>query len=101
MKVGIKMSDKKKIVRIMILIYCRGNKHDEVSPCNECKELIEYAEDRADNCISGELYCTNCDTPCYKDEMRERIKKVMKYSGPRMIIYHPILAIEHLWTTIF
>jgi hypothetical protein len=28
--------------------------------------------------------------------MRELIKKVMKYSGPKMIFHHPILAIKHL-----
>lgn len=28
--------------------------------------------------------------------MREKIRKVMRYSGPRMILYHPITAIRHV-----
>jgi hypothetical protein len=27
--------------------------------------------------------------------MREQIRRVMRYSGPRMIIHHPVLAIWH------
>jgi hypothetical protein len=28
--------------------------------------------------------------------MRETIRIVMRYAGPRMLVYHPILAIQHL-----
>jgi hypothetical protein len=28
--------------------------------------------------------------------MREKIKEVMRFSGPRMIFCHPIMAIRHL-----
>ena len=28
--------------------------------------------------------------------MRERIKKVMKFSGPRMLLYHPFMAVWHV-----
>jgi hypothetical protein len=28
--------------------------------------------------------------------MRSKVRKVMRYSGPRMLACHPILAIEHL-----
>lgn len=28
--------------------------------------------------------------------MRQQIKKVMRFSGPRMIIYHPVMAVRHL-----
>ncbi|MBL4938585.1 nitrous oxide-stimulated promoter family protein [Clostridium sp. YIM B02515] len=33
---------------------------------------------------------------CYKTEYREKIKDVMRFSGPRMIIYEPRLALKHL-----
>jgi len=33
---------------------------------------------------------------CYAPEMREKIKEVMRYAGPRMLLSHPILAIAHL-----
>jgi hypothetical protein len=28
--------------------------------------------------------------------MREKIREVMRFSGPRMIFYHPITAIRHV-----
>ena len=28
--------------------------------------------------------------------MRERVKEVMRYAGPRMIVRHPVLAVFHL-----
>jgi hypothetical protein len=28
--------------------------------------------------------------------MREKIREIMRFSGPRMIFYHPIMAIRHL-----
>jgi hypothetical protein len=28
--------------------------------------------------------------------MREKVKKVMRYSGPRMLLHHPGLAMHHV-----
>jgi hypothetical protein len=27
--------------------------------------------------------------------MRERVREVMRFAGPRMLLHHPILAIRH------
>jgi len=32
---------------------------------------------------------------CFKPVMRDKIKAVMRYSGPRMLRTHPILAMNH------
>jgi hypothetical protein len=32
--------------------------------------------------------------------MRQQIKDVMRYAGPRMLYHHPILAIRHIWDSI-
>jgi hypothetical protein len=29
--------------------------------------------------------------------MREKVKEVMRYSGPRMLLHHPILALRHVF----
>jgi hypothetical protein len=29
--------------------------------------------------------------------MKEKVKKVMRYSGPRMLLHHPGLALHHAW----
>jgi hypothetical protein len=28
--------------------------------------------------------------------MREQVKVVMRYAGPRMLLHHPLLALRHL-----
>ena len=35
----------------------------------------------------------------YKPDMREKIRAVMRFSGPRMIFYHPVAAIRHVVET--
>ena len=83
---------------LMIEIYCKGNKHGSVVPCEDCKELIEYAKMRIAKCpfMESKTYCSNCKVHCYKPEMRHKIRKVMRYAGPRMLFHHPFMAIDHV-----
>lgn len=87
----------KEIVSKMIHIYCK-RKHKRKHLCKECAELDEYAKMRSDKCpfMENKTFCSNCKVHCYKADMRERIRDVMRFSGPRMIFYHPIMAIKHL-----
>ncbi|MDR2525428.1 MAG: nitrous oxide-stimulated promoter family protein, partial [Oscillospiraceae bacterium] len=32
---------------------------------------------------------------CYRADMREKIRAVMRYAGPRMLLHHPVMAIRH------
>lgn len=66
--------------------------------CSECRELLEYAEVRLDRCPYGEEKptCNKCPIHCYKPEPKEQMRLVMRYSGPRMLLKHPILAVRHL-----
>ncbi len=88
----------KKTIEAMICMYC--NKHHETqgSLCVECNKLYEYAMMRLNLCpFQGKKStCANCLVHCYKPQMREKIKKVMRYSGPRMLFYHPLLALHHI-----
>ncbi|MBF7097364.1 nitrous oxide-stimulated promoter family protein [Alkalibacter mobilis] len=84
----------------MIDMYCKKNHKTKVM-CLECNDLSGYAVERLHKCIKGKSkpICGKCEIHCYKPEMREKIKKVMRDSGPRMIFYHPLLAIMHLFDT--
>lgn len=88
----------KRIVREMILLYCKKHHSSEQSPCSACAALIAYAHDRSDKCpfMENKTFCSNCRVHCYHPQMREKIRSVMRYSGPRMLKTHPILAIQHL-----
>lgn len=40
-----------------------------------------------------------CRVHCYKPAMREKIRAVMRFSGPRMIFHHPVAAVWHVIET--
>ncbi len=89
----------KKTVSKMICIYCKA-KHGTTSGslCSDCCGLEDYALKRLDYCKFGESKptCQHCPVHCYKPEMKIRIQNIMRFSGPRMILYNPILALRHL-----
>lgn len=90
-----------KTIDAMLGMYCRGHGHvrPEGAPlCAECGVLRDYAARRLERCIFGDAKpaCANCLVHCYRDDMRERVRDVMRWSGPRMLMRHPVLAILHL-----
>ena len=97
MDTEIKRLREKKLVGEMIVLYCRNN-HGGKELCTECSELKSYAEARSDNCpfMENKTFCSNCRVHCYKPEMREKIRRVMRFSGSRMIFQHPIMAVNHV-----
>ena len=66
--------------------------------CDECAELVRYAEQRRALCPKDpKPFCSNCDTHCYKPAMRESVREVMRYSGPRsMFTRHAFAGVKHL-----
>ncbi len=81
----------------MIRIYCKSV-HRSKELCGMCRDLNEYALKRIEQCVYGvnKPVCQHCTVHCYSPLMREEIKKVMHYSGPRMLFRHPVLAIAHM-----
>ncbi len=87
-----------KTIQAMIRLYCR-NQHGKGSAlCDTCEELRLYAERRLEKCPFAEEKptCVMCPVHCYEASMRERVRQVMRYAGPRMLLRHPILALRHL-----
>ena len=97
MKVATKREREKETVSLMISLYCRKH-HGGKDLCPECAALDAYARRRSDKCpfMETKTFCSNCKVHCYKPEKREQICQVMRFSGPRMILYHPFLAVWHL-----
>lgn len=86
-----------RVVREMIRLHCRlkeGNR----KICPDCERLAEYVENRLRHCPFGDSKgsCRKCRIHCYRPDMKEKIKRVMRFSGPRMLLYHPIMAVRHL-----
>lgn len=89
-----------KTVRAMIIMYCLSHHQGSKQQlCSACRQVEQYALARIDKCPWGELkpVCSTCEVHCYKLDMREQIKEIMRYSGPRMLRHHPVLAIRYLY----
>jgi len=93
-----RITRERKTVEAMIIIYCRGMHQTGKGLCKDCRTLLEYANRRLNKCPfqEGKTTCANCRVHCYKPDMRNRIRNVMKYSGPRMTYRHPVLALFHV-----
>ena len=95
-----KREREKEVVSLMIAIYCR-KRHGCKKLCEECAALDTYARLRSDKCpfMETKTFCSNCKIQCYKPDMRGKIRAVMRFSGPRMILYHPNMALRHVVET--
>ncbi len=90
-----------------VAIYCRGKHKDAARVpltsdaaflgvygdkvpecCEECAELTRYAEARRAYCPKDpKPFCSHCDTHCYRPQMKEAMREVMEYSGPRSVFH--------------
>ena len=97
-KIESKREREKRTVSLMIRIYCKKKHGTKKGLCPECEALDAYARMRSDKCpfMETKTFCSNCKVHCYKADMREKIRAVMRFSGPRMIFSHPIMAIRHV-----
>lgn len=83
-------------VGLMIALYEKY--HTETGDNAQYKDLFNYTIKRLERCRFGEdkPACKHCPIHCYQPARREAIKAIMRWSGPRMLLRHPILAIRHL-----
>lgn len=101
MEITKKREQEKEVVSLMIKIYCSKKHHTKGYLCDECRQLDEYARERSDKCpfMETKTFCSNCKVHCYKPQMREKIRDVMRFSRPRMLFYHPFMAVCHVLET--
>jgi len=87
-----------KTVEVMIDLYCRGTHGTRRGRCPSCQALADYARQRLARCPfqHEKPTCAHCTIHCYRPAMREQIRAVMRYAGPRMLVHHPVLALFHL-----
>lgn len=98
MSAGARLARERRTIKAMIALYCRDHHHHERRLCDACAGLAAYADKRLDLCPYGpdKPTCFNCPVHCYQPRMRETVKDVMRYAGPRMMKRHPVLAVRHL-----
>ena len=93
-----RLERERKTVAAMISLYCRRHHAPPGEFCDECRELEAYTRLRLEKCPYGDTKptCVNCPIHCYQPHRREEIRRVMAFSGPRMLLKHPILAVRHM-----
>lgn len=93
-----KIRKEKTTVEKMIRLYCE-KKHNssENLLCTECQSLLQYSNQRLDNCQFGEdkPTCRKCPVHCFRPSMRDEIRNVMRFSGPRIVFHAPADWIRH------
>lgn len=91
------MDTETRTVEAMIRIHCRARHGTSSALCTECAGLLEYARTRIVRCPfgGGKPVCNQCTIHCYEASVRERIREVMRFAGPRMAWRHPLLAMRH------
>lgn len=101
-RIGPRIRQEKRTIDAMLAIYCRdlhgGPDGSWVGLCPECLNLQDYARRRLDTCPFQEEkpVCNRCEVHCYSQAMREQVREVMRYAGPRMPRRHPWLALLHV-----
>ncbi len=96
---GPQIQQEKKTVKQMIALYCYHHHKNTSNLCSSCQSLQNYALQRLTFCRFGEekTTCEKCVRHCYRSDYKQQIKQVMRYAGPRMLFFHPISAIRHLY----
>jgi len=94
---GPRIRHEKRTIDAMLGIYCRDRHGTGGALCAECARLRDYAHGRLDTCPFQEAkpVCNRCEVHCYSQTLRERVRQVMRYAGPRMPLRHPWLALLH------
>lgn len=86
-----KRKKEKQLLCKMIAIYQKKKKDID------CQRLQAYALQRIEKCpfMESKTFCSSCKNHCYQKQRREEIRKVMRYAEPRMLLYHPVLVLQH------
>ena len=81
-------------IRIMTEIYCHAHHNTKEGLCPECEEFYLYSVKRLACCPFGEKkpVCAKCKIHCYGKGYKERAKEIMAFSGPKLLLKHPILS---------
>lgn len=82
---------------LMVDLYCSHHHGKGSAACADCQELKDYAHTRTLGCRFGakKPVCSACTVHCYRPDMRERVRLVMRWAGPKMVYTHPSYALLH------
>lgn len=76
----------------------RGTYKENMQLCEDCEDVWKFSKQRIDRCpyMEEKTFCSMCKTHCY-GRYREKVKAMMRFGGPRMLLISPIMVIKHLY----
>lgn len=91
-----------KVLALFTSVYCAAHHQEELGPlenlpadlshlqsylcCAECRNFLLYAIDRRLKCpLDEKPTCKNCHVHCFRQGHREKVRKIMRYSGRTLI----------------
>ena len=82
-----RIKEEQRVVEQMVCLYCK-KKEGNNELCPGCQELLQYATARLERCKFGENKptCKKCPIHCYRPQMKERMREVMRWAGPKGLI---------------
>ncbi|WP_367277228.1 nitrous oxide-stimulated promoter family protein [Oceanispirochaeta sp.] len=92
-----------KTLRRTYSLYCRANHLDPSKfLCQTCTADLNYSNQKTLKCPFKKYgrTCSSCKVHCYDKDHRDRIRTVMRFTGPRLILHNPVLAGRHLFLTL-
>lgn len=97
-RVSSRIRREQKTIQAMTRIYCRDHHGGKAELCADCAGLLDYAFRRLGTCPFQEKkpVCNYCEVHCYSQSRRDRVKEVMRYAGPRMLLRYPLLSLGHM-----
>ena len=93
-----RLDREKRTIKVMVAMFCKHQHGEGILLCDDCSKLYNYAIKRIELCKFGSSKptCAKCPIHCYNQHMRIKVKDVMRFAGPRMLLRHPYLAIQHI-----
>ncbi len=82
-------------IRLMIDLYCRH--HLRLNEVPEAyRQLGDYACERLQRCKFGEQKpaCKDCPVHCYRPEMRQKVREVMRWAGLALLDFELIFEVK-------
>lgn len=67
--------------------------------CKDCLNLALLAQIHIQQCarIQDKSFCHLCPKNCYSKRHLKQISTMMKFSGKRILFYHPLLALKYIF----
>ena len=86
------------LLEAMVRDFCKRHHNDPKGLCDDCRAFLVYALTRLACCPYGEKKptCAKCKIHCYRAQEKDSVRAIMRYSGPKMMLPHPLLTLEHL-----